>query len=98
MAVSQGIMRQRSWGKGERVRVALRVVGAYGHDQRKVGQPRVPGPRRASGGRTHAAVLAPRVGRDQMVEVHNGQDVARARGGELLGSWMGSIRELLEHP
>src|SRR5215208_7477853 len=87
----------RRKGKGERVRVALRVVGAYGHDQRKVGQPRVPGPRRASGGRTHAAVLAPRVGRDQMVEVHNGQDVARARG-DLQRSWLGSTRKLLEHP
>jgi hypothetical protein len=34
-----------------------------------------------------------------MVEVHNGQDVARARGAELLRrSWPGTIRELLEHP
>src|SRR5215210_8511249 len=87
----------RREGKGERVWASLRVAGAYGHDQRKVGQPRVPGPRRAAGGRAHAAVLAPRVRRDQMVEVHSGQDVARARG-DLQRSWLGSTRKLLEHP
>ena len=32
-----------------------------------------------------------------MVEVHNGKDVARARG-DLLRSWLGSSGELLEHP
>jgi hypothetical protein len=32
-----------------------------------------------------------------MVEVHNGQDVARARG-DLLRSWLGSSRKLLELP
>jgi hypothetical protein len=32
------------------------------------------------------------------VKVHNRQDVARARRGDVLRSWMESIRKVLEHP
>ena len=52
----------RREGAGGRIRVAPRVAGADGHDQREVGPPRVLGPRRAHGGRTLESVLASRVG------------------------------------
>src|SRR5215208_5278869 len=74
-----GVRHGRKGGSGHEVRTSsnrreskswllwslLGVARTYGHGQWKVGQPRVPGPRRAARRRAHAAVLAPRVRGDR---------------------------------
>src|SRR5918995_5083948 len=68
----------RREGKGRRVRMALRVARAYGHDHGKVGQSRVPGLRRAPGRRAHATVLVPRVRGDHQKSLARGQNRTEA--------------------